>query len=142
MIMDKQKFYDAVDMIDDDLIKEAEIAPDKLMESDGEGMTVSGVETYRRPKWSIIASVAAAAVLVLGVGDRLAPHLQLGLGAALGVDDGEGLVKRVATEVGLERLVRDEGREQGDRLPVDLVIGRLASPEIVVVHCRKIVVYQ
>ena len=68
MIMDKQKFYDAVDMIDDDLIKEAEIAPDKLMESDGEGMTVSGVETYRRPKWSIIASVAAAAVLVLGVG--------------------------------------------------------------------------
>lgn len=71
MIMDKQKFYKAVDMIDDDLIKEAEIAPDKLMESDGEGMTVSGVETYRRPKWSIIASVAAAAVLVLGVGASL-----------------------------------------------------------------------
>ena len=71
MIMDKQKFYKAVDMIDDDLIKEAEIAPDKLMESDGEGMTVSGVETYRRPKWSIIASVAAAAVLVLGVGTSL-----------------------------------------------------------------------
>ncbi|MBP5579988.1 MAG: hypothetical protein J6X56_11070 [Ruminococcus sp.] len=69
--MDKQKFYKAVDMIDDDLIKEAEIAPDKLMESDGEGMTVSGVETYRRPKWSIIASVAAAAVLVLGVGASL-----------------------------------------------------------------------
>jgi len=68
MIMDKQKFYDAVNMIDDDLIKEAEVTPDKLTESDGEGMTVSGVETYRRPKWSIIASVAAAAVLVLGVG--------------------------------------------------------------------------
>jgi len=68
MIMDKQKFYDAVNMIDDDLIKEAEVTPDKLTESDSEGMTVSGVETYRRPKWSIIASVAAAAVLVLGVG--------------------------------------------------------------------------
>ena len=69
MIMDKQKFYDAVNMIDDDLIKEAEVTPDKLTESDGEGMTVSGVEVYSsRIKWHRIAAAAAVVALVAGIG--------------------------------------------------------------------------
>ena len=47
-----------------------------------------------------------------------ATGLQLGLGAALGVDDGEGLAERVTPEVGRKRLVRDERGEKGERLVI------------------------
>ena len=71
--MDKKKFYDAVNMIDDDLIKEAEISPEKLAKADtgaeDGGMTVSGVEVYSsRIKWHRIAAAAAVLVLAVGIG--------------------------------------------------------------------------
>ena len=71
--MDKKKFYDAIDMIDDDLIKEAEIKPEKLVKADtgteDSEMTVSGVELYSsRIKWRRIAATAAMLVLVAGIG--------------------------------------------------------------------------
>lgn len=71
--MDKKKFYEAVNMIDDDLIKEAEIKPEKLVKADtvaeDSGMTVSGVELYsNKIKWRRIAATAAMFVLAAGIG--------------------------------------------------------------------------
>ncbi|MCR4795636.1 MAG: hypothetical protein K5898_10835, partial [Ruminococcus sp.] len=71
--MDKKKFYEAINMIDDDLIKEAEIKPEKLVKADtgaeDSGMTVSGVELYsNKIKWRRIAATAAMFVLAAGIG--------------------------------------------------------------------------
>ena len=71
--MDKKKFFEAVNLIDDDLIKEAEISPAKLVKADtmGEedGISISGVEVYsNKIKWRRIAATAAMFVLVAGVG--------------------------------------------------------------------------
>ena len=71
--MDKKKFFEAVSMIDDDLIKEAEISPAKLAKADHKGadddMTVSGVEIYsNKIKWRRIAATAAVLVLAVGFG--------------------------------------------------------------------------
>ena len=68
--MDKNKLFEAVNMIDDDLIKEAEITPEKLICSDDDNaaVTVSGVETYKRPRWSRFAAVAAVLALAVGIG--------------------------------------------------------------------------
>ena len=73
MFMDKKKFYEAINMIDDDLIKEAEIKPEKLVKADtgaeDSGMTVSGVELYSsKIKWRRIAATAAMFVLAAGIG--------------------------------------------------------------------------
>ena len=71
--MDKKKFYEAINMIDDDLIKEAEIKPEKLVKAntvaEDSGMTVSGVELYsNKIKWHRIAATAAMFVLAAGIG--------------------------------------------------------------------------
>ena len=71
--MDKKKFFEAVNLIDDDLIKEAEISPAKLVKADtmGEedGISISGVEVYsNKIKRRRIAATAAMFVLVAGVG--------------------------------------------------------------------------
>ncbi|MBR5682736.1 MAG: hypothetical protein IKW96_05580 [Ruminococcus sp.] len=71
--MDKKKFFEAVSMIDDDLIKEAEISLAKLAKADHKGadddMTVSGVEIYsNKIKWRRIAATAAVLVLAVGFG--------------------------------------------------------------------------
>ena len=71
--MDKKKIHEAINMIDDDLIKEAEIKPEKLIKADTGAedgdMTVSGVELYSsRIKWHRIAATAAMFVLAAGIG--------------------------------------------------------------------------
>lgn len=71
--MDKKKIHEAINMIDDDLIKEAEIKSEKLVKADTGAedgdMTVSGVELYsNKIKWRRIAATAAMFVLAAGIG--------------------------------------------------------------------------
>lgn len=68
--MNKLKFFKVIDLIDDDLIKEAEIKQ-KHITSDNEdekNITVSGVELYRENKWQKYALIAAVFLLVAGLG--------------------------------------------------------------------------
>ena len=70
--MDKKKFYEAIDLIDDDLIREAGISPEKLAKADtdtDDGVTVSGVEVYSsKIKWRRIAAAAAVFAIAAGMG--------------------------------------------------------------------------
>lgn len=72
MIMNKLKIYEAMNMIDDELVKEATAPSDTVSEAVGDeklgaGLTVSGVEIYRRSGLRTFATVAAAVVLVAGL---------------------------------------------------------------------------
>nr|MCR5707243.1 hypothetical protein [Ruminococcus sp.] len=70
--MNKLKIYEAMNMIDDELVKEAAAPSDTVSEAVGDeklgaGLTVSGVEIYRRSGLRTFATVAAAVVLVAGL---------------------------------------------------------------------------
>lgn len=69
--MNKLKIYEAMNLIDDDLVKEAEMPADTVSEAkyadDAEPeLTVSGVEPYRRPIWQKITAIASAVVIIAG----------------------------------------------------------------------------
>ena len=67
--MNKLKLFKVIDLIDDDLIKEAEIKPKDKPSSENEreeNIIVSGVEVYKK-KWQRTALVAAAFLLVAGL---------------------------------------------------------------------------
>ncbi|SEK28553.1 hypothetical protein SAMN02910353_00368 [Ruminococcus sp. YRD2003] len=70
--MNKLKIYEAMNMIDDELVKEAAAPSDTVSEAVGDeklgaGLTVSGVEIYRRSGLRTFATAAAAVVLVAGL---------------------------------------------------------------------------
>ncbi|WP_141630227.1 hypothetical protein [Ruminococcus flavefaciens] len=69
--MNERKILEAINMIDDDLIKEAS-ADDKVPENVGKGfdndITVSGVERYSRIKWHRFAAIASSVLLIAGIG--------------------------------------------------------------------------
>ncbi len=73
MIMnDKLKLYEVMNMIDDELVKEAAEPSDTVAEAVRDEklnaeLTVSGVDIYRRSGWRTFATVAAAVVLVAGL---------------------------------------------------------------------------
>jgi len=73
MIMnDKLKLYEVMNMIDDELVKEAAEPSDTVAEAVrneklNAELTVSGVDIYRRSGWRTFATVAAAVVLVAGL---------------------------------------------------------------------------
>ncbi|MDO4863264.1 MAG: hypothetical protein Q4A05_03750 [Ruminococcus sp.] len=67
--MNKLKLYEAMNLIDDDIVKEAEMPSDTVSEAvtDIEAeVTVSGVEQYRRPVWHKLAAIASAVVIIAG----------------------------------------------------------------------------
>ncbi|WP_295073086.1 hypothetical protein [Ruminococcus sp.] len=67
--MNKLKLFKVIDLIDDDLIKEAEIKSKDKSSSENEreeNIIVSGVEVYKK-KWQRTALVAAAFLLVVGL---------------------------------------------------------------------------
>lgn len=67
--MNKLKLFKVIDLIDDDLIKEAEIKSKDKSSSENEreeNIIVSGVEVYKK-KWQRTALVAAAFLLVAGL---------------------------------------------------------------------------
>lgn len=69
---DKLKLYEVMNMIDDELIKEAAEPSDTVAEAVRDEklnaeLTVSGVDIYRRSGWRTFATVAAAVVLVAGL---------------------------------------------------------------------------
>ena len=69
--MNKLKLFKVIDLIDEDLIKEAEINTEHQPSSEPESernITVSGVEIYQKRKWQRIAFIAAAFLLVAGLG--------------------------------------------------------------------------
>ena len=62
--MNKLKLYEAMNLIDDDLVKEAEMPSDTVSEAKYADnaepeLTVSGVEPYRRPIWQKITAINA-----------------------------------------------------------------------------------
>ena len=64
--MDKKDFIQAMSMIDDDLMSDADMVT-KSGVTDYEE-SVSGVETYRRPVWQTVAMLVASLMLVVSVG--------------------------------------------------------------------------
>lgn len=66
--MNKLDLFKVMDLIDDDLVREAEITQKAAEDAENSGNTVSGVEVYRVPAWRRFTSLAAALVLALGVG--------------------------------------------------------------------------
>lgn len=69
--MNKLKLFKVIDLIDEDLVKEAEIKQEHLSSKDNErdnDITVSGVEVYKVSKWQRTALIAAAFLLVVGLG--------------------------------------------------------------------------
>ena len=78
--MDKMKLYEAINMIDDDIIEDAAVRSDKISQTGTDvtenSVTVSGVEVYKRSKWRRFASVAAALMLVAGLGSAGAMMLR------------------------------------------------------------------
>ncbi len=69
---DKLKLYEVMNMIDDELVKEAAEPSDTVAEAVRDEklnaeLTVSGVDIYRRSGWRTFATVAAAVVLVAGL---------------------------------------------------------------------------
>ncbi|SHM60710.1 hypothetical protein [Ruminococcus flavefaciens] len=69
--MNKLKFFKVIDLIDDDLIKEAEIKQKHMSSADSKNeknITVSGVELYHESKWQKYALIAAVFLLVAGLG--------------------------------------------------------------------------
>lgn len=67
--MNKQKFFKVIDLIDEDIVREAEIKTEALTDAENEkAMTVSGVEKYRKITWQRTAAIASAVMLIAGVG--------------------------------------------------------------------------
>ena len=70
--MNKLKLFKAVDLIDNDLIREADMDSPKTSASGNadtdRNITVSGVDVYRVSKWQKFALIAAAFLLVAGIG--------------------------------------------------------------------------
>ena len=67
--MNKQKFFKVIDLIDEDIVREAEIKTEALTDAESEkAMTVSGVEKYRKITWQRTAAIASAVLLIAGVG--------------------------------------------------------------------------
>lgn len=67
--MNKQKFFRVIDLIDEDIVREAEIKTEALTDTENEkAMTVSGVEKYRKITWQRTAAIASAVLLIAGVG--------------------------------------------------------------------------
>jgi len=70
--MDKMKLFEAINMIDDDIIEDAAVKSEKTTQTGYEdtenSVTVSGVEVYKRSKWRRFASVAAALMIVAALG--------------------------------------------------------------------------
>lgn len=69
--MNKLKIYEAMNMIDDDLVKEAEMPSDTVSEPKNTDNTmsevsVSGVEPYRKPIWYKLTAIASAVVIIAG----------------------------------------------------------------------------
>ena len=65
--MNKIKCYKVIDLIDEDIIKEADIKEVPLSASGNDkGITVSGVEVYHRPAWKKFLAAASALVLAAG----------------------------------------------------------------------------
>ena len=78
--MDKMKLFEAINMIDDDIIEDAAVKSEKITQTgydDTENsVTVSGVEVYKRSKWRRFASVAAALMIVAALGSAGAMMLR------------------------------------------------------------------
>lgn len=67
--MNKLKLFKVIDLIDEDIIKEAEINTNTSPDSKNENnITVSGVDVYHSSKWQKLAVLAAAFLLVAGLG--------------------------------------------------------------------------
>ena len=69
--MNKMKLFEAIDLIDDDLIREAEISSKtstKRSTEDESAITVSGVEVRSGIRWQRIAALASAFILIAGFG--------------------------------------------------------------------------
>ena len=69
--MDKMNIFEAMNNVDDDLVREAaeeNIVSEKSHVVTESNVTVSGVETYRRITWHKIAAIASAVLLIAGVG--------------------------------------------------------------------------
>ena len=65
--MNKIKCYKVIDLIDEDIIKEADIKEVPLSApGNDKGITVSGVEVYHRPAWKKFLAAASALVLAAG----------------------------------------------------------------------------
>ena len=68
--MNKLKLFEAMNLIDDDLVKEASednVKPAADSSAD-KSITVSGVERYHRIAWHRLAAVASAVLLIAGLG--------------------------------------------------------------------------
>lgn len=67
--MNKLKLFKVIDLIDEDIIKEAEINTNTSHDTENEkNITVSGVDVYHSSKWQKLAALAAAFLLVAGLG--------------------------------------------------------------------------
>ena len=67
--MNKQKFFRVINLIDEDIVREAEIKTEALTDAENEkAMAVSGVEKYRKITWQRAAAIASAVLLIAGVG--------------------------------------------------------------------------
>ena len=69
--MNKMNIFEAIDLIDDDLIREADISSEtssNLITEDEPAITVSGVEVHSGIRWQRIAALASAFILVAGLG--------------------------------------------------------------------------
>ena len=69
--MNKMNIFEAIDLIDDDLIREADISSEtssNLITEDESAITVSGVEVHSGIRWQRIAALASAFILVAGLG--------------------------------------------------------------------------
>ena len=67
--MNKLKYQKVIDLIDEDIIKEAEIKTPELSDTEsGNTADVSGVERYRGIVWHRITAVASAVLLIAGIG--------------------------------------------------------------------------
>ncbi|EWM54560.1 hypothetical protein [Ruminococcus flavefaciens] len=67
--MNKLKYQKVIDLIDEDIIKEAEIKTSELSDTEnGNAADASGVERYRGIVWRRITAAASAVLLIAGVG--------------------------------------------------------------------------
>lgn len=66
--MDKLDIFEAVNMIDEDIVKEAAADNAKPENTYHKDITVSGVEKYGGITWQRIAAIASAVLLIAGIG--------------------------------------------------------------------------
>ena len=67
--MNKLKYQKVIDLIDEDIIKEAEIKTSELSDTEnGNAADASGVERYRGIVWRRITAAASAVLLIAGIG--------------------------------------------------------------------------